>query len=129
MRPSFLTAGFRATGLALFASLMPLLAGVGCCGPMACGPIGCGSMCGMNSCDGPVLALGGGCGSGSCGGCGSCQDGCGELYVDEWINTPPECDNCDSCGNHHGQSCQACRPILSDSPACGAIVVIQAAAA
>ncbi len=91
----FQTAGFRATGLALIASLLPLLAGVGCCGPMACGPIGCGNLCGMNSCDGPLLALGGGCGHSSCGGacgnsgCSSCQNGCGELYVDEWINTPP----------------------------------------
>lgn len=135
MRPSILTAGFRTTGLALVASLLPLLAGVGCCGPMACGPIGCGNLCGMNSCDGPLLGLGAGCGHGSCNGCGnsgcsSCQDGCGELYVDEWINTPPQCDNCDNCGNHHGQTCQACRPILSGfaslwgyrrDPGCGGV--------
>ncbi len=114
MRPLFQTSGFR-----LLFCLLPLVAGIGCCGPMACGPIGGGSLCGMSSCDGPVLALGGGCNHGcsdggcSAGSCGGCQDGCGELYVDEWINTPPSCDQCDQCGNHQGQSCQACRPILS----------------
>ncbi|MGV3485631.1 MAG: hypothetical protein ACO1RT_14540, partial [Planctomycetaceae bacterium] len=64
---------------------------------MACGPVGCGP-CG----NGPFL-LGGGCH-----GC----DGCGERYVDEWINHPPSCDSCDSCGNHGGQTCGHCRPVL-----------------
>ena len=65
----------------------------GCVGPMACGPAGCDTA-------GPLA-------SSSC-------DGCGELYVDPWINHPPDaCDPCDSCGNYNGQSCGKCRPILS----------------
>jgi hypothetical protein len=72
----------------------------GCCGPMACGPMSCGSCS-----SGPVLA-------GSCGGCSHGCDGCGERYIDEWINHPPTCDPCDSCGNHNGQSCTACRPMF-----------------
>lgn len=80
-------------GIAMLAS--------GCCGPMACGPMGCGS---LNN--GPLMV-------GSCGGkCGSGCDGCGETYIDEWINHPPSCDNCDSCGNHAGDSCGSCRPIF-----------------
>ncbi len=65
---------------------------VGCCGPRGCGP-GCGiSAC--NDCDGigygekvipqrPFDRLRNGslfCGS-----------GCGEVYLDEWISTPPDC--------------------------------------
>jgi hypothetical protein len=72
----------------------------GCCGPMACGPMSCGSCS-----SGPVMA-------GSCGGCSSGCDGCGERYIDEWINHPPTCDPCDSCGNHNGQSCTSCRPMF-----------------
>ncbi len=45
------------------------------------------------------------------GGCGPCR-GCGELYVDPWINHPPTIDPCDSCGNHNGGTCGACRPTL-----------------
>lgn len=76
----------------------------GCVGPAACGPMGCGSGgCGTS---GP-LALA------SCGGCGSC-DGCGELYIDPWINEPADChDPCDQCGNHNGQSCGKCRSVFS----------------
>ncbi len=42
----------------------------------------------------------------------------------------PSCDHCDSCGNHQGQTCQACRPILSGfaslwgyrrDPGCGGV--------
>ncbi len=73
----------------------------GCCGPMACGPIGCNT-CGSS---GPLMALGS---HGACSGC----DGCGERYVDEWINHPPSCDPCDACGNHNGQSCDSCRPMF-----------------
>ena len=70
----------------------------GCCvGPMACSPDGCGP-----------IALGN-----SCGGCGQC-DGCGELYIDPWINHPPDCcDPCDTCGNYNGQSCGKCRSIFA----------------
>ncbi|TWT49206.1 hypothetical protein Pla22_43980 [Rubripirellula amarantea] len=69
----------------------------GCVGPMGCGPAGtCGPLA-MNS----------------CGGCGDCQ-GCGELYIDPWINEPADCcDPCDCCGNHNGQSCGKCRSVFS----------------
>lgn len=85
----------------LAASLVILALGSGCVGPMACGPMGCG---------GPIVSAHGNCGSG----CGDRCNGCGEKYYDEWINHPPSCtDPCDSCGNYQGQSCHACRPILS----------------
>lgn len=87
--------------LVLTASLAILALGTGCVGPMACGPMGC---------SGPVVSAHGNCGSG----CGDCCNGCGDKYYDEWINHPPSCtDPCDSCGNFQGQSCHACRPILS----------------
>ena len=77
----------------------------GCVGPMACPP-GCGG------CDG------GGCGGGGCSpfasacSAGACS-GCGELYIDPWINHPADtCDPCDVCGNHNGQSCGKCRSVF-----------------
>jgi len=85
----------QVSGLVLLVALMAS----GCCGPMSCGTRGCGG----NS-SGPLMVGGPSCG----GGC----DGCGETYVDEWINHPPSCDNCDSCGNHNGQSCGSCRPMF-----------------
>jgi hypothetical protein len=88
-----------------------LLGVTGCVGPMGCGPMGCGpkGACGpiaLSSCGGG----GGDCNSGSCGG-GDC-DGCGELYVDPWVNHPPTGDPCDCCGNHNGQSCGRCRSVF-----------------
>ena len=45
---------------------------------------------------------------------GGCTSGCGECYVDPWINEPASCcDPCDSCGNYDGQSCSSCRPVFS----------------
>ena len=79
----------------------------GCCGPMW-HPGGCASgSCGVGSCGT------GSCGS-SCGdGCGPCG-GCGELYIDPWINDPADCcDPCDSCGNYNGQSCGKCRGVFA----------------
>ena len=83
---------------------------VGCCGPRGCGP-GCGiSAC--NDCDGigygekvipqcPFDRLRNGslfCGS-----------GCGEVYLDEWISTPP--DSCDPCaGDQFVGGATPCRP-------------------
>lgn len=31
-----------------------------------------------------------------------CGDGCGEVYIGEWISTPPTADPCDTCGNFTG---------------------------
>ncbi|MEO1616736.1 MAG: hypothetical protein AAFV88_12840 [Planctomycetota bacterium] len=93
----------RAIGLLLI-GLFPL-AMTGCVGPMGagcCGPIA--SSCG--SCNS-------GCETGSCGGCDSCS-GCGELYIDPWINHPADCvDPCDQCGNFNGQSCGKCRSVFA----------------
>lgn len=92
---------FNTSMLLLGTSLAILMSAAGCVGPMACGPMGC---------SGPIVAAHGGCGHG----CGDTCNGCGERYYDEWINHPPSCsDPCDSCGNYQGQSCHACRPILS----------------
>lgn len=75
----------------LTAALAALLA-QGCVGPMGCGPMGCG---------GP-LSLGSGA-------CGDPCNGCGERYIDEWVNHPPDCcDPCDDGGSfttdHFGPS-------------------------
>jgi len=68
---------------------------LGCAGPMW-NP-GCGTGC-STACDD---------------GCGACG-GCGELYVDPWINNPADCcDPCDACGNFNGQSCGKCRPVFA----------------
>ncbi|MEM9825392.1 MAG: hypothetical protein AAF958_02325 [Planctomycetota bacterium] len=76
-----------------------LLGASGCVGPMACGPDACGPLA-FNQ----------------CGGSESC-DGCGELYVDPWINEPADCcDPCDHCGNYNGQSCGKCRGVFTGFP-------------
>lgn len=75
----------------------------GCVGPMACGPAGCDA-------NGPIAMHGSSCG----GGCSTGCDGCGELYIDPWINHPADnCDPCDQCGNYNGQSCGKCRSVFS----------------
>jgi len=52
----------------------------------------------------------------ACPGCDQC-DGCGELYIDPWINHPAErCDPCDKCGNFNGQSCGKCRTVFGGFP-------------
>ena len=52
----------------------------------------------------------------TCAGCDQC-DGCGELYVDPWINHPAEaCEPCDGCGNYNGQSCGKCRSVFGGFP-------------
>ncbi|WP_235908449.1 hypothetical protein [Roseiconus nitratireducens] len=72
-----------------------VLGTAGCVGPMGAG------------CCGPAV-------TGSCDGqCDSCT-GCGELYVDPWINQPADCvDPCDACGNYNGQSCGKCRSVFA----------------
>lgn len=84
---------FHTTALAAFALI---LFATGCVGPMACGPHARGPLS-LNHCDG----------------CGDCN-GCGELYIDPWINHPAQCgDPCDQCGNFNGQSCGKCRSVFS----------------
>ncbi|EGF28001.1 hypothetical protein [Rhodopirellula baltica] len=88
---------------AVVLTLVCLLMSTGCVGPMwnACGPCGPGVGCDSGAC------------GESCGGCDSC-DGCGELYIDPWINEPADCyDPCDSCGNYNGQSCGKCRAVFT----------------
>lgn len=86
--------------------ILPSLAAVvllsaGCCGPMACGPVGCNA---------PIIL-------GGAPHCGDGCDGCGERYVDEWINHPPRCDDpCEGCGSLNGQSCHVCRPLFRGFP-------------
>ncbi len=86
----------KSLSVALCCSAIVALSGC-CVGPMTCGPDGR---------HGPI-AFGS-----SCGGCGDC-DGCGELYIDPWINHPADaCDPCDRCGNYSGQSCGQCRSVF-----------------
>lgn len=90
--------------LALLVSLLSLVSlGSGCCGPMW-HPVGCNGC--ATGC-GPIAF-----GHESCG-CGACE-GCGELYIDPWINDPANCcDPCDACGNYNGQSCGKCRSVFA----------------
>ncbi|MFT5299249.1 MAG: hypothetical protein ACI87E_000190 [Mariniblastus sp.] len=84
------------------------LMSVGCCGPM--GP-GCGIPMGCSDCDGV--------GQGRVGGPLSglrqmkrslvCGSGCGEVYVGEWMSTPPDSqDPC--CGDQWVGGASKCRP-------------------
>jgi len=58
---------------------------------------------GLTGCVGPMGA-----------GCRDSCTGCGELYIDPWINHPADCtDPCDSCGNYNGQTCGQCRSIFA----------------
>jgi len=48
-----------------------------------------------------------------CGG-GGCASGCGECYIDPWINEPAACrDPCNDCGQYNGQGCGSCRPVFN----------------
>lgn len=98
--------------LTLFTSAFFLgiaLLSAGCCGPMwRPGACGTGAY-GTSACGYGTSACGSACGDG-CGPCG----GCGELYIDPWINEPADCcDPCDSCGNFNGQSCGKCRSVFA----------------
>lgn len=80
-------------------ALLLISSGAGCaCGP--CGPMmsgGCSTGgCGEAAMVGPRLTPGLLAGS-------SCRAGCGEVYVDEWLNEPPVADNCGGCGG-----CSSC---------------------
>ena len=72
-----------------------------------CGPTGCGARPATGPCNS--------CGEMGCGGVctmgplammrkmSTCGAGCGNIYVNEWINDPPDaCDPCDDCGNWVG---------------------------
>lgn len=88
------------------------IASIGCCGPMGCGP-GCGTA-DCFDCDGagygkrmiPARPLDGLRQFRKSLVCGS---GCGEVYYDEWISTPPDCaDPC--CGDQFVGGAVPCRP-------------------
>jgi hypothetical protein len=74
---------FRVTTTLILSALW--LSATGCVSMNSCGPCG---MAGINACDG-----------GATGDCNPCRlksgSGCGELYVDEWLNERPTVDNCD----------------------------------
>lgn len=72
-----------------------------------CGPGGCGAGAAVGPCQS--------CGRVGCGGgcmlgpfalmhkMATCGAGCGRIYVNEWVNDPPDaCDPCDDCGNWVG---------------------------
>lgn len=91
----------RFQGLALRACVLLSLFSTGCCCVQS-------SPCGT------------GCGPGAWAAHQACSNGCGEFYVDEWYNHPPQCDPCNACGDYvggceHG-SCgcsePACVPLL-----------------
>lgn len=73
---------------------------------------GCCCTQGLTTCNGSSSCDGGQCATGPFGGVGSCRSGCGEVYVDEWLNTPPCIDDC---GFSNCQTCRprSCRPVLS----------------
>lgn len=94
--------------------LASTLFGSGCC----CFP--CLNPCG-GCCLPRTITWNGGCnecGPGApCGGCGlwpglcsgrNCDQGCGEVYVNEWVSDPPDC--CDPCDQCHGQFTGNCGP-------------------
>lgn len=91
----------RFQGLALRACVLLSLFSTGCCGVHS-------SPCGT------------GCGPGAWMANQSCSNGCGEFYVDEWYNHPPQCDPCNTCGDfvggcgHDACGCSepACVPLM-----------------
>lgn len=92
---------FRATWIL---TCLATLVGSGCCctqGMNSCsGMVGC-STCPTNSCGtGPLLGL------------ASCRGGCGETYVDEWVNEPPCIDDCGYCSSGC-DNCRSDRPVRS----------------
>ena len=101
----------------LLLSALVVCMSVGCCGGLLpCGPTSC------NDCDGlsyaaqpipqrPLAAIRSGkifCGS-----------GCGEVYVDEWLSTPPECSDPCSGGNFVGKGASSCGASSCGAPSCG----------
>ena len=101
----------------LLLSALVVCMSVGCCGGLLpCGPTSC------NDCDGlsyaaqpipqrPLAAIRSGkifCGS-----------GCGEVYVDEWLSTPPECSDPCSGGNFVGTGASSCGASSCGVSSCG----------
>jgi hypothetical protein len=74
----------RFHGLALRACVLLSLLSTGCCSVhnSTCGT-GCGPEAWMAN--------------------HACSNGCGEFYIDEWYNHPPQCDPCNTCGDYVGQ--------------------------
>jgi hypothetical protein len=110
--------------LAFFASLSLLFMG-GCCGVnhfVACHR---GCMTGCDSCGGMGEAEDACSAADCCPGLlhgkiasrlrqaifGSCERGCGELYIDERLNEPPVCDPCTGNGEFSGAACGPCKPL------------------
>lgn len=81
----------RIHGLALRFSVLLSLFSTGCCCLQSPCHTGCGT--------GPIMSS------------HACSSGCGEFYVDEWYNHPPQVSSCDTCGNHvgsHGHDACGC---------------------
>ncbi len=79
--------------------------------------VGAGCCCtqGMNTCSSYSTCSScptGGCGAGPLLGLASCRGGCGETYVDEWVNEPPCIDDCGYC-NSGCDTCRSGRPVRS----------------
>jgi hypothetical protein len=109
--------------LAFFASLSLFLGG--CCGVNHFAACQRGGLTGCDSCGG-MGESGVACSAADC--CpgllhgkiasrlrqaifGSCERGCGELYIDERLNEPPVCDPCTGNGEFSGGACGPCKPL------------------
>jgi hypothetical protein len=99
---------------AILSSLVLIAAGLsGCTYHMQCGSAGCGTMPATADCGCGQAACDGGCGVGRGFGplgfarnMSTCGAGCGRMYINEWVNDPPDnCDPCDDCGNWIGDQC------------------------
>lgn len=117
--------------ISIVACLVAIASCSGCCAFRSCagGGLGCGlesyyqGGCTDGGCDGcgdgPVIPCRAGATPGGCGlglGCigrllgmvnAGCN-GCGETYYHGWVNDPPCCDPCDSCGNWTGAASPSC---------------------
>ena len=77
-------------------------------------------LCLTGCCTKPLICPNGACGpiafGSTCQGCDHC-DGCGELYIDPWINHPADpCDPCHECQGYNPHSCGNTRAVFSGFP-------------
>ena len=77
-------------------------------------------LCLTGCCTKPLICPNGACGpiafGSACQGCDHC-DGCGELYIDPWINHPAgPCDPCHECQGYNPHSCGNSRAVFSGFP-------------